>query len=105
MIIKDVNGEKLNLSTTRLREVAGMIDPYSTWVLLSELRLAAQAGLNEVQLHCKICPQGNCIKINYSPDIFAIGCRTFSPATFAKILKAAGVRKTKPVKKVARKKR
>jgi hypothetical protein len=28
-----------------------------------------------------------------------IGCRTFSPATFAKILKAAGVRKMKPAKK------
>jgi hypothetical protein len=105
VIIKDVKGKKLNLSKTRLREVRGMADPYPCWVVLSELRAVVKAGINEVQLHCSICPQGNCIKVNYSPETFTIGCRTFSPETFMKILKAAGVkpvRKTKPAKKARR---
>jgi len=43
-------------------------------------------------------PRG--IKVQFTPSKYEIGCRTFSPETFKKILKVAGVKLVrKPAKK------
>jgi hypothetical protein len=107
MIIKDVNGDKLSLTKTTLEEVTGMIggpDSFQSWIILSELRDKITAQPHEtngvVQLYCPTCPNNKCMDVDYDLTLFVIGCRVFSPETFAKILNAAGV---KPVRKPAKK--
>jgi hypothetical protein len=105
MIIKCVAGEKLELSDTRLTEL-GDVNPSGClprYLKLKDLRAAWKKGYVKV---IRVMPTfgGGILTtdVPFEPEIFKIGCRTFSPAAFAKILKAAGVkpvRKTKPAKK------
>ena len=102
MIIKCVNGGKLELSKTKLTEVTGFIaDPY--FLKLSSLRkLKGQYGYVTIYpcpgtITAANFPQGPVTECD--PDTRTIGCRTFSPTTFAKILKAAGVKVARKRKK------
>jgi hypothetical protein len=106
MIIECVKGGTLELSKTKLTEITGYIaDPY--FLNLSAIR-KTKGKYGQVLIYP--CPgtvtaenYPEAVETEFYPDTCTIGCRTFLPATFAKILKAAGVRKTKPAKKVARK--
>ena len=92
MIIKCSKGGKLELSKTKLTELTGFrVEPY--YVLLKDLRkknFLVRCVRNEYKIYYSLEETG--------PN--SIGCRHFSPATFAKILKAAGIKeKRKPAKK------
>jgi hypothetical protein len=93
MIIKDVNGGKLQLSKDRLEEVSGeLYPPIKYHVLLKDVNRAK----NRIKLR-RVGSKG--FTVAFVPQGFTIGCREFSPATFAKILKAAGVKTRKPAKR------
>ena len=95
MIIKDVIGGKLRLTKDRLEEVTGgMYTSVKYYALFKNIKKAVRA----VRIVSSDPTVGKGFNVHFSAKQFEIGCRTFSPATFAKILKAAGV-------KVARKKK
>lgn len=102
MIIEDLKGKKYEISKTRIRELP--LVALSRYVLFSELR----ASLSEKSRDTPVRYRGESTEPepNYLMDLGPtnLGCREFSPEVFAKILKAAGVRKTKrkPVKKARR---
>ena len=105
MIIKDVNGGKLSLTKTILKEVTGFIcNPY--FLDLADLKKTkGEEGLvriRAVPVEIRVLfPRG--MKVEFTPSKYEIGCRTFSPETFAQILKAAGVKTAKARKKSKRK--
>ena len=105
MIIKDLDyGHDLRLLKGRLEETISNISMYPYHVLFSDLRAAVKARKGFVTINGKdMMGIPNAVNVALSLKHHKIGCRTFSPETFAKILKAAGVRKKKPTKKVARK--
>ena len=94
MIIKDLNAQEYNVTKTRIYELP--LIKLSRYVIFSELRDAWGSGDTPVRYRGDARENGPTYLGDYGPD--SLGCRTFSPATFAKILKAAGV-------KVARKKK
>lgn len=111
MIIKDVNGLKLSLTKTRLTEVDTIDLGCPGYYLPLQNLLEPSTSLDDEGNPCSrvliLLKEKDLYwdphpEVIYDPVKFKIGCRTFSPATFAKILKAAGVRKTN---KVARKKK
>jgi hypothetical protein len=87
MIITDVNGGKLSLTKTRLREVTGEAVPGNTWsVNLVDLKAAFQ---DQPVLYRTDEMWGDLRgHITYSPKERVIGCRTFDAENFAVILKA-----------------
>lgn len=96
MIIKDLRGGELELSKSLLTEVTGYYsEPY--FVKLRDLR-ASGGG---IAIYPVSHPQDP-LSEQFSTATCTIGCREFSPATFAKILKAAGV---KPVRKTDKKRK
>jgi hypothetical protein len=104
MIIKDVNGGRLELTKTRLLESYGA-HALPRYLELSDLRASHIGKLDDVVItRIDKLSSGNSMSIAYEPKKHTIGCRTFSPAAFAKILKAAGVvRKTDKKRKPAKK--
>jgi hypothetical protein len=92
MIITDVKGGKLRLTSTALTELTGEVMPGDKWTLdLSELtRGGATNGLNELLLHRVAADYGEvtgaCKARAFS---LQIGCRTFTVRTFARIMRAA----------------
>lgn len=116
MIIKDVNGEKYRLTKDRLAHF-GSGSSIEFFILLTDLQAKPQLLGNDDLLahgevdHVAVWVQLRTVNEDDSEDSGwvkvpvennRIGCRTFSPATFAKILKAAGV-KPKAVRKTKRK--
>ena len=90
MIITDVRGGKLELSKTRLTEVAGGAIPEMLWYL--PLKTLARAGdYQELRILSTRSHDGNHLhgyaKLELSSN--RIGCRYFDDATFKKIMKAA----------------
>jgi len=106
MIIKDVTGEDHRLTKTFLAETVGHASGYPFRAKLMAIKNAMARKTYVIQVYGRD-GLGSPHKpfVTFYPKDYTIGCRTFSPATFAKILKAAGV-KTKTVarkrKKVSR---
>jgi len=108
MIIKDVDGYRLSLTKTKLIEVDHRsVNPYHAF--LSDILKSYVAGcVTDLRIHGKDADgswwNG---KIGYpasiDPKERRIGCRRFSPETFEKILKAAGIKTAKARKKSKRK--
>lgn len=100
MIIKDVEGESLELTSERLSEVTGMEDESYAWFLnLSDLEDGE--SLIHAPSQCSSRLLNISVETNFKKR--EIGCRTFSPAVFAKILKAAGVKPARKVRKTNKK--
>jgi hypothetical protein len=88
MIIKGLNGKKVSLSKTGVKEILPD-HQYARHFKWSDI------NGNKIQLHCKICSNGECANVELNRKLRAIGCFRFSPADFAKILKAAGIKTAK----------
>jgi hypothetical protein len=105
VIIKDLAyKESHRLTKTRLSEPISHVTGYPWYALLKDIRISfhKQTGLVRVYGRDGYGCKHKCF-VDFFPDKQKIGCRVFSPVNFAKILKAAGVRKTnKKPKKVAR---
>lgn len=99
MIIQDLDfGDDLKLLKDRLVETIGHQSGYPFYVLFSDIRQAVKSDSAAIQVHGRsLSGSPNHPYVAFSSLNQRIGCRTFSPETFTKILKAAGV-------KVARKK-
>ena len=108
MIIRDRNGEQLSLTKNRLSEIKGSHrSKFPFYVLLKDLRESYVADKEtELLIHGKDS-MGRAWRPGYptqlDPYTFTIGCRTFSPETFAQILIAAGIKTAKARKKSKRK--
>lgn len=110
MIIKDVDRQELRLTKTRLSEIVGRVAESEPWgVGFAQIRKAVADDSTKVYctLPANKSKSGKMrfaflpfhTKANLGVEGPKIGCRTFSLATFAKILKAAGVKKAKPRRK------
>lgn len=102
--IKDSEGGELYITKTRLQQ-GDWLGVAACFLRLKDLKKAVDAGDLEIPLRFAIiecAADKEFFPAGLDVDECRIGCCTFSPATFAKILKAAGVRKTN---KVARKKK
>jgi hypothetical protein len=106
VIIKDkFYGDDLKLLKDRLLETVGHQSGYPYYVLYEDLRAAVKEKAYEIWVHGKgMTGLPNNVHVHFSRKDRKIGCRTFSPATFAKILKAAGV-KPKAVRKTDKKRK
>jgi hypothetical protein len=101
MIIRDVRGDQLSLTKIKLSEKENHQSQYPFHVLLSAVRSAYKTKSSIIKIIGKNATGGhNCVIGDFRRDIYKIGCRYFSPATFAKILRAAGI---KPARKPAKK--
>jgi hypothetical protein len=108
MIITDVDGYRLSLTKTKLIEVDHLsVNPYHAF-LSDILKSYVARRITDLRIHGKDAGGswwGG--KIGYpafiDPKERRIGCRRFSPETFAQILKAAGVKTAKARKKSKRK--
>ena len=93
MIIKNKRGEKLELSDQKLTQIDYPYDgSCSRYLLLRELREVLT--LREKFVTVFRVNDNDACPVDLGKN--RIGCCLFSPATFAKILKAAGI---KPVRK------
>jgi len=92
-VIKDVDGGTLRLTSNRLEELTGELFEGVKYTLkLSALAKAKRA--------IKIQSPGNPpISVRFSAKDRQIGCRIFDEKTFARILKAAGIKPKKVVRK------
>lgn len=99
MIIKDSTGDDHELSDTRLSETIGHASGYPYHLKLTDLKAAVKekAGVVLVHGHCGLGRQ-NSTTVTFEPKKRRIGCRVFSPEVYAKILKAAGVKKARKKK-------
>ena len=92
MIIEDLRDRKLELSDEKLAELSkGEMNCFTTY---AQIRKGVVGGRLSVWFVDR-CPKES-VSVPIFPKTQVIGCCRFSPATFAKILKAAGV---KPVRK------
>lgn len=113
MIIKDVDGRELELTKNKLVEIdklrAGYTAFYTTFGSIRKTHkgYAKNPKFYYHTIRCVNCNDREHIALlSYCVEKSRnIGCREFSPATFAKILKAAGVKpaaKKRAKKAVAR---
>ena|ERR1017187_5451674 len=92
MIITDVKGGKLRLTSTSLTELTGEVLPGDRWTLnLSELtRKGATDRVTELFLHRVDRTYGTCTGECTADALHTrIGCRVFTIRTFARIMRAA----------------
>jgi len=90
MIITDVNGGKLSLTKTKLREVTGSRVQGENWALkLKDLKGGILQDGDQVPLYHYDEEWGNTGGFaTYIPSRRKIGCRTFDKKNFALIKKA-----------------
>jgi hypothetical protein len=92
MIITDVKGGKLRLTSTSLTELTGEVLPGDRWTLnLSELtRKGATNRVTELFLHRVDRTYGTVTgACTADASHLRIGCRAFTTRTFARIMRAA----------------
>jgi hypothetical protein len=99
MIIKDTRGDKLELSKTRLTQITGGYS-FTCFLRLKNLRAAVNADDDWVLIEfVHPLPGDGPFSCSLNIPKRIIGCCRFSPVTFAKILKAAGVKAARKRKK------
>jgi hypothetical protein len=95
MIVEDLRGNKLRVGYGRLTQMRGNdLDCFTTF---AQIRRGVKTG----ELYIWFVDRSPAIPMDsfLIPTCQRLGCCKFSPETFAKILKAAGVKARKPAKK------